>query len=254
LLIHGLTGCEDSVYLRQTARCFLQAGACVIRANLRGAGPLRGEAKEHYNGGRSEDLVEIIDGVLAYMPDATLSGLWVIGYSLGGNLLLKLLGEGREPFWPIAGAVSVSAPIAMKRCQLRMMEPRNSLYQRYLLDRMKADAPGVSEAAKRRIKSVWQFDEEIVAPAGGFGGAEDYYAKSSANQYLGDIRTPTLLLSADNDPWIPKEMYETGDWRSNPSVTTVITRGGGHVGFHGTGSRLPWHSRAALAFLKAEGG
>ena len=252
LLVHGLTGCEDSVYIRQTARCLLEAGACVIRANLRGAGPSNATSREHYNAGRSRDLARIIAGCLDHMPDGTLSGLGVVGYSLGGNILLKMLGEGLETAWPVSAAVSVSAPVNLKLCQQRLMEPRSRVYHNYLLKRMKAETPGISEDKKRAIKTVWDFDEQVVAPSDGYAGAEDYYAKASAEGYLANVRTPTLLLHADNDPWIPKAMYEQGTWRHNPALEVEIARGGGHVGFHGAGGPLPWHSHAALNFFRAK--
>lgn len=249
VLIHGLTGCEDSAYIRQAARFFLDNGYLAVRVNLRGAGPSRGRCKEHYNAGRSSDLQVLLDGLAEAIPEYARRPLYLVGFSLGGNMLLKFLGERRETLWKVCAGVSVSAPIDLKRTQLRMMAPRNAVYHRYILDRMKAETPGVSAVQRRSIKSVWQFDEEIVGPSAGFEGAEDYYEKCSAKGYLGSIEVPTLLLHADNDPWIPSTMYEHGAWRENAALRIEITRGGGHVGFHGTAGRTPWYALAAHAFF-----
>jgi predicted alpha/beta-fold hydrolase len=91
------------------------------------------------------------------------------------------------------------------------------------------------------IKSVLAFDEEVTAPLNGFAGADDYYARCSASKFLRDIRTPTLVVMAGNDPWIPAESYDAVDWAGLRDVTLAMPKGGGHVGFHGLRSQTPWH-------------
>ncbi len=252
VLIHGLTGCETSTYMQASARHLLERGHPVLRLNLRGAGPSRARCRLQYHAGRTDDLRTVVgrmDGRLAA------NGIVIVGFSLGGNMLLKYLGEqGR---WaPLLGAVSVSAPIDLKATQLRLMQRRNRRYHDHLLERMKEEiaAPnsalsGLERAGLDTISSVYEFDDRVVAPRNNFATADDYYARCSAKNFLGEIRVPTLLIHARNDPWIPLNAYLTFDWNSNPRLTPLLPKGGGHVGFHGFGSFVPWHDRCIASFI-----
>ncbi|MEQ8967120.1 MAG: alpha/beta fold hydrolase [Azospirillaceae bacterium] len=253
VLIHGLTGCEDSLYLRASAAALLGAGYPVLRLNLRGAGPSRAVCKFQYHAGRTEDLAAVLDRLWA---GATPDGIVAVGYSLGGNMLLKLLGErGRRV--PLRAAVSVSAPIDLRATQLRIMAPRNALYQHYILRRMIAEATGGAAAwtmqekkRARAIRTVYAFDDSFVAPKNGFGTAERYYAQCSARQFLDSIEVPTLVIHARDDPWIPSGAYLSYDWARNARLTPLLPRGGGHVGFHDAAGPPAWHDRAILAWLE----
>ena len=254
VLAHGLTGCEDSAYMRNSAHGLLQAGHPVLRLNLRGAGPSRLTCRREYHAGRSEDL----RAALARLPaDAITGGVVAIGYSLGANMLLKYLGE-EGAGTPLRAAVAVSAPIDLKSSQRRIMAPRNRVYHRYLLNRMKIECTegreGVSEeeqAAALAVDSVYAFDDVFVARRNGFGTADNYYARCSAGQFLPAIRVPTLVIHAHDDPWIPVDPYLRQDWSSNPALTPLLPQGGGHVGFHGHGYRRAWHDSCALAFFES---
>jgi len=252
ILIHGLTGCEASTYMRASARHLLGRGHPVLRLNLRGAGPSRPRCRLQYHAGRSEDLRTVVgcmDGRLAA------NGIVIVGFSLGGNMLLKYLGEqGRRA--PLLGAASVSAPIDLKATQLRLMQRRNRRYHDHLLARMKQEiaAPDsmltdLERAALGTTSSVYEFDDRVVAPRNNFANADDYYARCSAKNLLGEIRVPTLLIHARNDPWIPANAYLSFDWTSNPRLTSLLPKGGGHVGFHGFGSFVPWHDRCIAGFV-----
>ena len=256
-LVHGLTGCEDSSYMRGSARHFLRLGHPVLRLNLRGAGPSRETCRQQYHSGRSEDLRDALRALAEWAPDALSRGLLLIGYSLGANMLIKFLAEHGEAF-PVLGGVAVSAPIDLKAAQVRLMTPRNRLYHHYLLQRMKREAlaapvpPADAErAAIAGASSVFDFDERVTAPRNGFAGAEDYYSRCSALGFLPEVRVPTLVIHALNDPWIPAKAYLDFDWRRVPTVTPVLPRAGGHVGFHGRGSKERWHDRCAAVFFAA---
>lgn len=254
VLIHGLTGCEDSTYLRASARHFVARGWPTLRLNMRGAGPSRATCRHHYHAGRSEDL----RAVLTRLPDAlTAHGVVFMGFSLGGNQLLKLLGEGGNALGPVKAAVSVSAPVDLHATSNYFSRPRNVLYQRWLLARMKHDAgaPGAfltadERAAIARAKSVYQFDDTFIAPRHGFVGADDYYERSSAIRFLSTIRVPTLILNARDDPWIPPAPLVQFDWTSCPSARALLPQRGGHVGFHGHGEQDAWHDRCALTLFE----
>jgi predicted alpha/beta-fold hydrolase len=246
VVIHGLTGCQDSFYVLNTARFWLGRGHAVLRVNLRAAGPSRQLCREQYHAGRSRDIAAVLAG-LPY--ELTRSGVIAIGYSLGGNVLLKYLGEegGRAL---VRFAASVSAPIDLAASARRFQRARNWFYQRWLLSRMKAEAttPSAAISGEERLaiigsRSVWEFDNRYVAPRNGFDGAEDYYARCSAIGFLGGIKVTTLLIHARDDPWIPPAPYEAAERLGNRHLVHRLTDRGGHVGFHGRGSRTPWHDR-----------
>ncbi len=252
ILLHGLTGSEASINIRVSARHFLALGYPVLRLNLRGAGPSRPLCRFQYHAGRSEDLQAVIgrmDGRLAA------NGLLLMGVSLGANTLLKYLGElGRRA--PVLGAAAISAPIDLKATQVRMMTMRNWLYHRFMLRSMKTEiAAPISElsAAERTgldaIRSVYEFDDRLTAPRNGFAGADDYYARCMAKQFLMGIKVPTLIVQARNDPWIPFACYRDVDWAANPRLATLFPRGGGHVGFHAWGLSGTWHDARVAEFF-----
>ena len=254
LLVHGLTGCEDSAYLRAGAAYFLGRGHPVLRLNLRGAGPSRDSCRERYHAGRSEDL----RAVFAALPAAsTASGVVAIGYSLGGNILLKTLGEAGAPP-QLRAAAAVSAPVDLAASWRRFSRPRNRPYHRWLLARMKEEALAPAVALDRRERAaveaaatVREFDDVFVAPRNGFADAADYYARCSGLRFLDRIETPTLVVHADDDPWIPAAPLRAYDWTRAPACRPLLCRGGGHVGFHGRGSAAAWHDRCAARFFDA---
>ena len=206
ILIHGLTGSEDSLYLFTLARLLLDRGGRVMRLNLRGAGPSRALCSQHYYAGRSQDLRTL----LAVLPDElTRDGLMAVGYSLGGAMLLKYLGEEGTAS-PLAAAATVSAPIDLAVTCRFMMRPRNRLYHRYILDHMKVEATGegaiVSAAERAAIMgaaTVWDYDDVFIAPRYGFASAEDYYERCRPTRFMAGIRIPTMILGALDDPWVP---------------------------------------------------
>ena len=245
LLIHGIGGSSDSSYIRTSAVHLLRAGYPVLRLNLRGAGGA-GPTREFYHAGRSEDLKRVIgalDGRLAA------HGIVPVGFSLGGNLVLKYLAEGGATV-PVMAAISISAPIDLLAAQQRIAQPRNALYHRHMLDWVKSEHHG---EIGPEIRSMLDFDNAIVAPANGFKDALDYYRQCSAAPMLGAIRRPTLLIHADDDPWIPVESYRAIAPALNPLLMPLLPPSGGHVGFHARGLDTPWHEVAMTRFLAALG-
>ncbi len=252
VLIHGLTGCADSTYIRASARYLLEHGFAVLRLNLRGAGPSRAWCAERYHAGRTADLGAVL---AALPPNTTQAGVVAAGFSLGGNLLLKHIGEnaGAGGFRAVA---SVSAPVDLRAASVRLMALRNRPYQNYLLRRMRSEAfgpktriDGVIKVAALRARTVYDFDDRVVAPRNGFASAEDYYVRCSARQHLGEITVPTLLIHADDDPWIPSEAYRAFAWQTNPNLTALLPSSGGHVGFHGAGADVAWHNLCIARFF-----
>ncbi len=254
VLIHGLTGCEDSAYVRAGARLLLKSGYAVLRLNLRGAQPSRRDCRQMYHSGRSEDLALVFDRLAGrgYGADR----MFAVGYSLGGNILLKYLAEtGLDA--RVSRAVTVSAPLDLSTVSRRLEAPRNRIYHRWLLDRMKQDWGGgpldlstVQRDALDRAVSIREFDDGVVAPSNGFADAEDYYARCAAGPRLGEITIPTLLVHAQDDPWIPAEIYRRYKPSMAPDMSMALVPGGGHVGFHGRAGR--WHDQATRRFFDGD--
>ena len=254
ILVHGLTGLEDSFYLRNSAAHLLALGFPVLRLNLRGAGPSRPYCRFQYHAGRSEDFAAAL---AALPPPLTAAGMVAVGYSLGGNMLLKYLGE-RGAAVPLRAAVSVSAPLDLAGTSRWMMRRRNALYQGYLLRAMRREAlaPGAELSADERgvirdARSIWEFDHRFSAPRNGFAGAEDYYERNTARRFLDGIAVPTLVIYALDDPWIPAPAYLARDWRRNSNLVPLLPPSGGHVGFQGSDPRAAWHDRCIARFLPA---
>jgi predicted alpha/beta-fold hydrolase len=252
VLIHGLGGCEDSDYLRASAVTLGEGGFPVIRLNLRGAGASRPTCRFQYHAGRTGDLADALE---ALRQQHGVSSFFLVGFSLGGNMLLKFLAEHGAAF-PVVGAASVSAPLDLEAACQRILERRNSLYHRVLLGRIRDEArergseltPGERRAVVE-ARTILEFDEHFVAPRNGYASAGEYYADNASQRFLGGIPVPTLVVHALDDPWIPDEAYRRFDWSCNRNLVPLLSRGGGHVGFHGAGTRVPWHDRCIERFL-----
>lgn len=252
VLVHGLSGCEDSAYMVVSAAALLARGHPVVRLNLRGAGPSRPFCRLQYHAGRTADLR---DALAALDRALCADGILLVGYSLGANLVLKFLAEHAAPV-PILAAAAVSAPIDLAAAAHRILAPRNRLYHWNLLSHMKSESlapPAELTPRERRAieaaRTIVEFDDQFVAPRNGFSGAADYYARNSAERLLPDIRVPTVVVYARDDPWIPPQAYRRVAWERHAHLYPVLPQGGGHVGFHARGEHVPWHDRVIGAFF-----
>lgn len=255
ILVHGLSGSEASRYMAPAAQHFLDDGHPVLRLNLRGAGPSRHTCQDHYHAGRTGDL----DDVIRALPERlTTRGVVLVGFSLGGSLALKLAAElGRNG--PLAGVVSVSAPIDLADASLNMLRGRNALYHRRLLADFKRERAAMNgaygpqeQAVIASARSFLDLDDRFVAPHFGFDGAFDYYQRCAARQFLGDVRVPTLLIHALDDPIVPATAYRDHRWGDNPRLIPLLPGRGGHVGFHGVEPK-PWYLGSISRFLAKTG-
>ena len=253
VLIHGLTGCEDSDYMRESARFHLARGRAVLRLNLRGAGPGSRLANNYYCAGSFPDIQSVVQRL-----DESLVkwGVVLVGYSLGGNVLLNWLGQA-EGHPSVLGAATVSAPIQPAQACERILQRRNALYHHFLIQRMKRDVLSSCELTsveRRTIEdtaTIFEFDDQWVAPRNGFEDAADYYARTAGAQFVGDIAVPTLMLHAANDPWIPVEPYLALSRLNNPNVELLLAESGGHLGFHERGHADTWHDRSIDQFVRS---
>ncbi len=253
ILVHGLTGCEGSSYMIETTRSLLTLGYPVMRLNLRGAGPSRETCRRSYCAGSGDNVAAVLS---ALEIEEARRGVVLVGFSLGGTVVLHFLARIECAVRPLC-AVTVSTPLDMATAIRRLMRPRNVLYHRWLLARMKqAVITGASEispeqrAAVLAARSIPEFDNAFTAPHHGFVDADDYYARCSATGLLERIDTPLLLLHSRNDPWIPVAPYDDVGRELPSNATLVLTDDGGHVGFHGRGARTPWYNTVIQACLE----
>ena len=253
ILVHGLTGCEGSTYMFEATRSFLKLGYPVMRLNLRGAGPSRETCRGSYCAGSGSQIGAVLS---ALKPEEADRGVVLVGFSLGGTVILDFLARHAHAVSPIC-AVTVSAPLDLAATIRRMMRPRNLLYHRWLLARMKdAVTTGAAHVSPREraavleARSVYEFDDAFTGPHNGFADADDYYARCSATGILDHIETPLLLVHARNDPWISSAAYEELRRDTPPHVTLVFTDDGGHVGFHDRRDATPWYNTVIQAYLE----
>ena len=254
-LLHGLEGSIDSPHIRGTLLAAQKRGWRGVLMHFRGCS---GEPNRHpraYHAGETQDPRHVIEAVEARYPDIPLFGA---GFSLGGNVLLKHLGEAGEAT-VLEGAAVVSVPLVLSACSRRLRRGFSRVYDRYLVQRLKAslrarraavDMGTVGEVDDRKLTTVFAYDEHIQAPLHGFEGAEDYYVKCSSRQFLNRIQVPTLILHAVDDPFMTPEVVPTESELSE-HVTVEVSAQGGHVGFvHGPPWRPSyWYERRIPEFL-----
>lgn len=243
LLIHGLAGCHTSPYMQRIARKLNQHGVRTFRMDLRGCGAGAGLARMPYHSGRSEDALAALEKIAELCPGSPAT---LIGFSLGGNITLKLLGESAESLPPqLDRAVAVCPPVDLLTCVKSLAHGVNRFYDRHFvvhlrqqLDtkrRLIPDAPQLD--ARHKPRGVFDFDEMFTAPVCGFGTALNYYRLCSSNQFVPGIRVPTLILAADDDPLVPRRMF--ADLRLPGAVTLNLAPSGGHLGFIGRNNGDP---------------
>ena len=180
--------------------------------------------------------------------------MFLAGYSLGGNVVLKLAGELGETGL-IQGVCGVSVPIDLAVCTKRMQDWDNLLYERRFLRRMKERMAATGRYTKAELaphKTIWDIDDKVTAPSFGFDGAAHYYGTQSAKNFLHAIRVPTLLIQSKDDTYIPFEMYSHPAIASNPFLTLLATEYGGHLGFLGRrGTPRFWLDGTVLHFIQS---
>jgi uncharacterized protein len=237
VVLHGLEGSSDSGYMRGCAEKATVAGFNVVRLNQRNCGGTEHLTPTLYHSGRSGDLRAV---VLELIERDRLPEIFFAGYSMGGNLVLKMAGEfgGAAPK-ELRGVAAVAPCFDLAACADALGEARNFVYNAHFVRRLKTRmrrkarlfAGLYSLNGLDRVSSVRDFDETITARFCGFTGADDYYAQSSAMHVLAAIRIPTLILTAQDDPFVPFATFEREAIRENPNIRMVAPLHGGHCGF-----------------------
>lgn len=229
VLIHGLGGSYSSRYMIRMARKLYLTGRKVVRVNLRGCGSGRGLSKLLYHAGNSKDLLIVLQSLRNMNP---ISEIKVIGFSLGGNIILKLAGElGLESKSLVKTFIAVCPPIDLKQVVESIREKRNRLYHRHYLKHIREQA-GLKNSQK--IWNLYQFDDLFTAPAWGYKGAIEYYQACSSIRFIPQIQQETHILFAKDDPFITFDQFKTIFLPK--SVHIWVTEKGGHMGFLGNTS------------------
>ena len=245
ILLHGLTGSSQSGYIKGLQNVLLHSGFRSAALNFRGCSGQSNNLARSYHSGETEDIHFLYQTLRQREPDTPIAAA---GFSLGGNVLLKWLGEQGEKL-DLLAAVAVSVPLLLNLCATRLDQGFARLYRRSLLDGLRnymhikfkhLQAIGRPEEAEKifnlgdlsTIRSFWQYDDRVVARLHGFEDVHDYYRRSSSRQYLKSIAVPTLIIQARDDPFMTAEVLPDLDELSS-RVTLEITERGGHVGFIG---------------------
>lgn len=255
ILAHGLEGSASRVYMRGTARALVSDGWTVCAMNHRGCSGEPNRLLRAYHSGATEDLDAVVERVLQDDPPR----IALIGFSLGGNIILKWLGDqGDSTPKAVRAAACFSVPVDLASSSRVMEGLTRRVYMRRFLRTLTAK---VTEKALRfpdalsaqglsQMRTFAEFDDRFTAPVHGFSDAEDYWRKASSLPVLGQIRVRTLLVQALDDPFLSPSCYPTAVAAGNPSLRLLTPRHGGHVGFMAPGGRY-WSEEVAVRFLGA---
>lgn len=247
---HGLEGSSRGKYIQGMIPHFRQAGFDTMAWNFRGCSGEMNRLPQFYHSGASHDLRAVVEHVL---QTKDYESIHLIGFSMGGNITLKYLGEESSGIDPrIRGAVAFSVPCDIASCARQLETPMGRLYvrkfTRTLNHKLKLKAPmmkrlGIDISGTGWISDFYTWDGRFTAPLHGFKDADDYYRRASSKQFLKSIRIPTLLVNAKNDPFLGAGCFPSAE-ELGPSVRLEAPAVGGHVGFASSG--MYWSERLAL--------
>jgi len=258
IVLHGLEGSSESQYMLGIAQRGLAAGMNVIRMNQRNCGGPRCETSTLYHSGRSQDVAAVVHH---FMANDHISRFALVGYSMGGNIMLKCAGEweqGAPPGFQAVAAVCPAVDLGASADALHLRS--NRIYEYYfvwkLRRRMLAKArqfPGAFDVSRLRgIRSLREFDDKITAYYSGFSGADDYYSRAAAANVIDRIAVPGLIIHAANDPFIRIVPETRRKIAANPKITFIETDDGGHCSFlaEPDGDDGHWAERQVMRFLQ----
>lgn len=238
VISHGLEGNSQRSYVLGMIRAFNRRGWDALAWNMRGCSGVPNRLVQFYHSGATEDLEAVMAHVR--LNSRRYRALALVGFSLGGNVTLKYLGERGEAVSSlIVGAVAFSVPCDLASGARQMARFRNRLYMRRFIrllhEKIQAKMalmPGrINDQGYHKIKTFKDFDERYTAPLHGFKDAEDYWRRASSRQFLPAITVPTLMVNARNDPFLGPECYPVTEASDHPTVYLEIPSSGGHVGF-----------------------
>jgi uncharacterized protein len=260
VISHGLEGSADRHYVMGMAQYFYARGWDVVAWNCRSCSGEMNRLPRFYHHGATEDLADVVDYVLQTDRYRQVA---LSGFSMGGSLSLKYLGErGGDVPLEVVGSVVFSVPCHLKSSVEELAKRKNGFYRKRFLNKLRkkveakaAMFPGVISAEDfDAIRYFPEFDNRYTAPLHGFADADDFYASASALRYMPAIQRPVLLVNALNDPFLPPVCYPKELAKDHPHIYLETPRYGGHVGFSLTGIQDSWMEVRAMEFLEEIGG
>ena len=260
VIAHGLEGHSRRPYILGMARAFNRCGYDALAWNFRGCSGEPNRLLRSYHSGCSDDLQCVIEHVL---DDKAYDTITLVGFSLGGNICLKYLGEqGAQVSKSIVAAVVLSVPCDLRASALRVAEWSNRLYLRRFLRTMRQKIrdkdrimPGkLNLDGLEQLRDFGEFDDRFTAPLNGFANAEEYWRQCSSRQFLDRIRLPTLIINARNDPFLPPACFPVEEAMASEHVCLEMPRQGGHVGFPARSGEHFWSEKRALEFARERTG
>lgn len=256
VLTHGLEGNSKRTYCQGMARALHRAGWTVLAWNFRGCSGEPNQKLKSYHSGATEELDIVLDHIWKKLPEAQVA---LVGFSLGGNLTLKYLGERGSSLDPrILACVALSVPCDLKSSAYRLGEWQNRIYMdrfMYMLsakvrEKIKRFPGEVSDLGLRKMRTFAEFDDAYTAPIHGFSSALEYWEKSSCRFFLEGISVPTLLINAEDDPFLTPACFPVEEAKGNPNLQLWIPKHGGHMGFiEFSKDGIYWSERHVTEFL-----
>jgi len=255
VLLHGLEGDAQRPYITGSAKILNQNGYDCCAVNFRGCSGEPNIKYRSYHSGATEDLMDILDHILSTRD---YKSIFLKGFSLGGNLLLKYLGEGNQIPIELKGAVAVSVPCNLYDSCKQLLSTKNILYairfKGNLLEKLRQKQAmfpeKISNADIKKIKTLMDFDDAYTSKAHNFKNALDYYEQCSSLQFLPNIQVPSLIINAKNDSFLGPDCYPVLETDNNPSLHLEMPNYGGHVGFWGK-NNITYTEKRALEFFES---
>lgn len=253
ILIHGLEGNAQRVYIVGSAKQLNQNGYDVCAINLRTCSGEQNRLYRSYHSGATEDLDAVIQYIL---KNKKYNEIFLKGFSLGGNLTLKYLGEGRNISKEIKAGMAVSVPCSLHSSCKELLKPKNIPYaMRFkknlvgkLKEKQKLFPEKITDSDIRRVITLKDFDDVYTSKAHGFNDALDYYEKCSCLQFLPNIKTPVLILNAENDSFLGPECYPYKEVDENNNLYLEVSKYGGHVGYYGS-NNITYNEKRVIKFF-----
>ena len=250
VMVHGLEGSGEAGYMRSLSAAALRAGYAAHRFHMRTCGGAEALCTTLYHAGLTSDLIEVLRQMRAEgRPPA-----FLVGFSLGGNVVLKLAGElGRSARDLVRAVAAASTPLDLAACARRIADRDNHFYEARFVRRMRARLCATGRYRPEEfagIRTVIGLDDRFTAPSFGFGDAANYYRTQSSIGFLDGIRVPALLVQAKDDTFIPYAIYESPALRANPCIQLVTTEYGGHLGFLGRRPHRFWLDDAIMEWIE----
>lgn len=259
ILLHGLEGSSEGQYIKGLVNALQRRGWDALALNFRGCSGEPNRLLRTYHSGETSDLAQVIRHVEQQQQYEQIA---LVGFSLGGNVCLKYLGEqGANIPARIVAAAAVSVPCDLESSCYELAKPANHFYFRRFLKRLNKKVAAKQHLlpaplpAVMQMKTFHEFDDAFTAPVHGFSGATDYYTRSSSRPFIPRIALPTLLINAWNDPFLSPACFPVAEAKENPAFTLVTPRNGGHVGFplwRQNGEY--WHEALLADFLSQQAG